>query len=194
LTRCVAPDSQRPGSLWLHDASLSPLQRFEFILKVCGRFVNREFCKTCDIDLRSKKAAVKCVKEKTYKYEHFIKKPGDVYGFIKKLHLEDEPGEVFIAMALSMRNEIIGYSVISRGTLGSAPVDPRSVFQFLLACNAAAGVMVHNHPGGDPEPSSADKGIAKRLVKCGEMLNVNIIDHIVVGDGAFVSLKERGDI
>lgn len=141
------------------------------------------------------KYAVKCVKESSVRYNanRKLNGPCDVYKlFIDVLRADEETVENVWVVALNAKQETIGYTVVSRGGLTRSLVYPQSVFQFLLSCNAMAGVIVHNHPSGDPEPSDGDIDITRRLVKAGKIMGIEIMDHIVIGEYGFVSLKERG--
>ena len=106
--------------------------------------------------------------------------------------LKDEEQEHFIVLCLNTKNEIIARKTISIGTLDQAIVHPRDVFRFAIKNNAARIIAVHNHPSGNPEPSENDKTVTKRLIRSGDILGVEILDHIIVGNDSYVSLRERG--
>jgi DNA repair protein RadC len=108
--------------------------------------------------------------------------------------LRDEPVEVFGILCLTTRYQSICWHTVSRGGLSSASVEPRDVFRpALLAC-AAAIIAAHNHPSGDPTPSPADIALTRRLVTCGELIGIELLDHIVVGAGRYISLREAGHL
>jgi DNA repair protein RadC len=141
------------------------------------------------------KFAVKCVKEASWEYDalHQVKTPDEVYEFARDvMKINEEPAEIFVAIALNKRNGMIGYHIVSRGSLTSAPVHPRNVFQFLLNCNAAFAIVLHNHPSGSANPSDADIDITKRLREAGEIMGVEILDHVIIGENCWVSLKRMG--
>jgi DNA repair protein RadC len=106
--------------------------------------------------------------------------------------LRDEPSEVFAMLCLSTKHRVIGYHEVSRGTLDATLVHPREVFKAALLANAAAIIVAHNHPSGDPTPSSDDAARTARLAAAGEMLGVPLLDHIVIGDARYFSFKEAG--
>ena len=106
--------------------------------------------------------------------------------------LKDEEQEHFIVLCLNTKNEIIARKTISIGTLDQAIVHPRDVFRFAIKNNAARIIAIHNHPSGNPEPSENDKTVTKRLIRSGDILGVEILDHIIVGNDNYVSLRERG--
>lgn len=135
------------------------------------------------------------VKEKVAKYElpKKIGCPEDVYRAITVItSVEEEAQEVFGVLVLNTKNKIVAVHEISRGTLTSSMVHPREVFKPALLHNAAAIVCFHNHPSGDPEPSKEDIKTTKRLVEAGKIMGIEILDHIIVGDDRYTSLKERG--
>jgi DNA repair protein RadC len=106
--------------------------------------------------------------------------------------LQDEPAEVFGILCLTTQHGVIGYHEVSRGQLDCTIVHPREVFKTALLANAAAIILAHNHPSGDPKPSTDDQQLTQRLVDAGLLLGVIVMDHIVVGDGRYVSLRESG--
>ena len=83
-------------------------------------------------------------------------------------------------------------TVVSVGCLTSSLVHPREVFKEALAARAAGLILFHNHPSGDPEPSAEDLALTRRLAQAGQLMGVEVLDHLVLGAGRFVSLKERG--
>ncbi|QSQ10469.1 hypothetical protein H0A61_02877 [Koleobacter methoxysyntrophicus] len=102
--------------------------------------------------------------------------------------------EKFCALYLNSKHKLIKTKTISVGTLNTAVISPREVYQQALRSNAAAVVAVHNHPSGDPTPSREDKDVTKRLAEAGKILNVSFLDHIIIGSSGFCSLKEEGVI
>jgi DNA repair protein RadC len=104
--------------------------------------------------------------------------------------LQDQPGEVFAILCMSTKRRVIAYHEVSRGTLDATLVHPREVFKAALLANAAAIILTHNHPSGDPSPSADDVQLTRRLVDAGALLGVDVLDHIIVGDGRYYSFKE----
>lgn len=101
--------------------------------------------------------------------------------------------EMFGVLALNTRNRVIGFNIVSIGDLNSSIVHPREVFKFAITANAYSLIFVHNHPSGDAEPSSEDVNLTKRLINCGELFGIEVLDHIILGeDDKFVSMKSRG--
>lgn len=99
--------------------------------------------------------------------------------------------ETFHALLLDTRHRLAARVTVSEGTLTSSLVHPREVFGPALRRAAAAVVVAHNHPSGDPEPSAEDRAVTRRLVDAGKLLGVPLVDHVVIGVGAWVSLRER---
>jgi DNA repair protein RadC len=99
---------------------------------------------------------------------------------------------VFHVLSFNMRNVLLADARVAVGTVDSCPVDPREVFRAALASRATCVVLAHNHPSGDPEPSSLDVKLTARLVSGAELMGIRVLDHLVVGDGSYVSFHERG--
>ena len=106
--------------------------------------------------------------------------------------LQHEPSEVFAVLLLSTRHHVIAYHEVARGTLNTVLVTPRDVFRAAIHANASAVIVAHSHPSGDPTPSRDDFELTSRLTAAGVLLGIEVLDHIVVGDGRYVSFKEIG--
>ena len=101
--------------------------------------------------------------------------------------------EAFWVLMLNGKNVVIGVNLVSVGALTAALVHPREVVKPLILGSAAAAILVHNHPSGDPTPSAEDLALTKRLGEVGELVGIRVLDHIVIGhDGAFRSLADDG--
>lgn len=107
-------------------------------------------------------------------------------------HLRGLDRETFWVVLLDVRHGILDLHRVSEGTLTSSLVHPREVFGPALRAGAAATLVAHNHPSGDPEPSSADLEVTRRLEEAGQLLGVPLVDHLVLGGGGCVSLRSRG--
>ena len=99
--------------------------------------------------------------------------------------------EVFKALLMNPKNEVIKTVDVSRGSLDASVALPREVFRQAIRDGAVSVIVCHNHPSGDPEPSRADIALTRRLHESGELIGIALLDHIVFGDGRYVSLKER---
>lgn len=106
--------------------------------------------------------------------------------------LVDARKERFIVVLLDGKNRVMREDMVSEGSLTSSPAHPREVFATAVREAAASIVLVHNHPSGDPEPSPDDVEVTRRLVSVGELLGIRVADHVVVGDGRYVSFLDRG--
>jgi len=101
--------------------------------------------------------------------------------------------EVFVIAMLTIRHRIIGLHTVSVGCLTSSLVHPREVYKPAILAGSAAILAAHSHPSGDPEPSSEDVALTRRLAAAGELLGIELLDHFILGEaGRFVSLRERG--
>lgn len=100
--------------------------------------------------------------------------------------------EHFRALLLNTKNQVLYADRIAVGTLSQSSVHPRELFKNAIKRSAAAVILVHNHPSGDPTPSKEDLDVTKRLARAGEIIGINVLDHVVIGDNKFVSLKASG--
>lgn len=111
---------------------------------------------------------------------------------IARTMLKDTDREQFIVFMLNGKNRVIGANVVSVGSLNASLVHPREVFKPAILQNAAALILVHNHPSGDPEPSAEDRQITLRLCDCGDLFGIKIIDHIILGEHTRFSFLDSG--
>ncbi len=102
-----------------------------------------------------------------------------------------ENREQFVLMALNVQNGIIATRIIAVGSLTAAVVHPREVFREAILYSASAIVVAHNHPSGVPEPSREDKLVTRQLKKCGEIMDIPVLDHVILGENSFYSFKEK---
>ena len=100
--------------------------------------------------------------------------------------------EAFGLLMLTTKNSILGFHVVSIGTLNSSIVHPREIFKAAFLAGAASIILVHNHPSGDPSPSQEDLEVTRRLVDAGNILGIAVRDHIIIGDDCFFSFKNDG--
>lgn len=122
-----------------------------------------------------------------------IHSPEDVYRRIYP-GLRGQKKEKFIELCLDTKNQVIKEDIISIGSLNANIVHPREVFKTALAESAAHIIVAHNHPSGDPSPSKEDIEITKKLVETGKIMGIEVLDHIIIGDGRHFSMKEAGHI
>lgn len=100
--------------------------------------------------------------------------------------------ESFLILCCDVKNRVVAEREITRGTLDASLVHPRDVFGTAVKEAAAAIILVHNHPSGDPEPSAEDIALTRRLADAGDLMGIPVLDHVVIGAGRYVSLAERG--
>jgi DNA repair protein RadC len=120
-----------------------------------------------------------------------IRTPRDVYERMR-LMLRDLPAEEFHVLLLNTQNEILRDLQITRGTVDASLVHPREVFRAAVMESAASLVLVHNHPSGDPTPSDEDLAVTEELRRAGLTLGIEVLDHVIVGEGRYVSFVEAG--
>lgn len=120
-----------------------------------------------------------------------INDPKAVYRVVHPL-VRDLDREHFYCLHLSARHALLEIDLVSVGSLSASIVHPREVFRRAIAGSAAAVILAHNHPSGDPEPSEDDREITRRLAEAGKILGIEVLDHIVVSNGNFVSFRELG--
>ncbi|UCE63485.1 MAG: DNA repair protein RadC [Nitrospirota bacterium] len=106
--------------------------------------------------------------------------------------LRDLRHEVFKVILLDTKHCIIRDSTVSKGSLTLSIVHPREVFNLAVRASAAAVIFLHNHPSGDPFPSDEDRTLTKRLVEAGNLLGIRVLDHLIIGDGKYVSFADQG--
>ena len=111
-----------------------------------------------------------------------------------KASLAGNADECLELIFLSVRNTIIGTEVVSQGSLDRVSVSPRKIVERALAAKAAALILVHNHPSGDPTPSMEDVVLTKEVARAAALLGITVHDHIIIGKGAHYSLKANGKI
>lgn len=120
-----------------------------------------------------------------------LESPQDTLNFLQA-SLRDRAYEVFCCLFLDNRHRVLAFEELFRGTLNGTAVYPREIVKRALALNAAAVILVHNHPSGMAEPSRADEVLTQRLKEALSLVEVRVLDHIVVGDGETVCFSERG--
>ncbi len=129
--------------------------------------------------------------KETIEKQSAITSPHDTRQFLKS-QLRDHSYEVFAAIFLDNRHQVIKFEELFRGTIDGASVYPREVVKKALEYNAAAMIVAHNHPSGIAEPSHADEQITQRLNKALALVDIRLLDHLVIGEGEVISLAERG--
>ena len=122
-----------------------------------------------------------------------LRSPSDVFAHMEP-YAERETAESFWLLPLNSQHQLIGAgpTVITRGILNSSLVHPREVFCAAIVAGAAAVILTHNHPSGDPTPSPDDRTVTEQLVAAGKLLDIPVHDHVIIGQGRYVSFAEAG--
>jgi DNA repair protein RadC len=122
-----------------------------------------------------------------------VRGAADVVALVREeLRLREQ--ECLAAVFLDARNQVLRMRILTVGTLTGSPAHPREVFKEALAQGCASVILCHNHPSGDPTPSRDDVALTGRMVKAGEVMGIPVLDHIIIGGGRYVSLKEAGQM
>ncbi len=171
--------TQFGGLLWLKDAALEELMS----IKGIGQAKAVQIAATVELGRR--------ISNLTYDDRFVIRSPEDGANYVMN-DMRFLTQEHFVCLYLSTKNQVIHKQTVFIGSLNASIVHPREVFKEAFRRSAASIICFHNHPSGDPSPSREDIEVTKRLVKCGELLGIKVLDHIIIGDKKFVSLKEKG--
>lgn len=131
--------------------------------------------------------------EEPSKQRFVIRSPKDVADYVMP-RLRYEKKEHFMVMLLNTKNHVLATPIISIGSLNASIVHPREVFREAIRYSAASVILIHNHPSGDPTPSQEDKLVTSKLVQAGTLMDIAVLDHIIIGDSKYISIKEEGMI
>lgn len=172
------------------------LQRFTS-LQTLAMATTAELCDLPGIG-PAKAAELQGVFELARRYQSISLKPGDRYTSSSEVfshyhaRLRERKKEVFISLLLDSKNRLIREICVSEGSLNASLVHPREVFSPAVRESAAAVLFIHNHPSGDPAPSREDLELTRRLREAGELMGIRVLDHIIIGNGQYVSFADRG--
>jgi DNA repair protein radc len=173
--------------------SISPKDRIgETLLKEWGTLTNLyQNIDAADLTPRQRKV-LSAAKQVLFVREErpLIQSPADTAALLADLKTEIQ--EHFIVLVLDRRNRILERVNLYKGNASSIQVRPGEIFRKAIILNASAIIIAHNHPSGDPTPSPDDVAVTRAVVAAGKILDVDVLDHIVIGIDGFVSLKERG--
>ena len=203
------PTSERPRER-LQKLGVAALSAQEILALILGRGISGESVMVTAQRLLSqfgnlkgiglaKAAQIKAAFELANRLEDYaeardkplVKTPEEVVNLVRS-RLQDKKKEYFLAILLDTRNRPIKVSEISVGSLDSSIVHPREVFKEAISASAASVIFAHNHPSGDPTASEDDIELTKRLAEVGEIMGIDVLDHIVIGDKKYLSLKREG--
>ncbi len=120
-----------------------------------------------------------------------ILQPADAHEILAT-YLAGADRENLVVLMMDTKHKVIGINTVGVGTLSGTLIHPREVFKPAILANAAAIIMAHNHPSGDPEPSPEDISVTKQIAEAGKVLCISVLDHIIVGDERFYSFQDHG--
>jgi len=120
-----------------------------------------------------------------------VRSSRDAAGILRSF-LDGADREYVVALLLDARNRVHALNVVAIGTLTSAFVHPRELFKLACLANAASVILGHNHPSGNPSPSPEDMEMSRRLSQAGDLMGIKVLDHIILGDGEYVSFADKG--
>jgi len=136
--------------------------------------------------------SLRMVKESSLLYkDRNVRSPQDGYKLFKQF-LGELDREYFVVMCLDVKNQPTAINVCHIGSLNASIVHPREVMKTAIMSNSASIIVAHNHPSGKPEPSQEDIDVTKRLAEAGKILGIELMDHLIIGEDTFISLKEKG--
>lgn len=179
--RILKGDGSKSGLAYIADASIEELSKIKGI----------GLAKSVQI-----KAAVELgrrISSYTQRDIITINTPKDVKNLVME-EMRFLEKEHFRVILLNIKNQLISIEDISVGSLNSSIVHPREVFKPAIKRSSASMILVHNHPSGDPTPSVEDIDITKRLIEAGKILGIEVLDHVIIGNGNYISIKEKGII
>lgn len=178
--RVLSLSENNGGLAFLHDLSVEELRKTRGIGKVKALQIKA-------VMELSKRASASLINNNRVT----IKSPVEVSTLLMEemRHLKKE---VFKIILLNTKNHIIKYLNVSVGSLNSSIVHPREVFSEAVKVGCSGMLLAHNHPSGDPEPSREDIETTQRLVNAGNILGIKVLDHVIIGDGRYISFKEQG--
>lgn len=138
--------------------------------------------------------SIKLVKSKTIPYggAGISINNASIAADVARLYYRGTDREVFSVLLLNTKNQLIGANIVSVGNLNSSLVHPREVFKPAILANAFEVILIHNHPSGDPTPSRADIEITRRMIQAGDLLDIKVVDHVIIAEDRYVSMRERG--
>lgn len=136
-----------------------------------------------------KMVSIRLVDDPPIYSEEIVQSPNDAVQLLLK-EFESVDRELFFVLNLQTNGQVINVNIASMGTLNSCILSPREIFKASILSNAASVVLMHNHPSGDCTPSKQDVLVTKRLVACGELIGITVLDHIILGRGTYLSMKE----
>ena len=136
-----------------------------------------------------KMVSIRLVDDPPIYSEEKVQNPKDAVQLLLK-EFDSVDRELFFVLNLQTNGQVINVNIASMGTLNNCILSPREIFKASILSNAASVVLMHNHPSGDCTPSKQDVLVTERLVACGELIGITVLDHIILGRGTYLSMKE----
>ena len=131
------------------------------------------------------------VKEQEFKYNHKICSTSDLVDFIMNvLNINNEAQEVVYLLSLNSKNQLVSFTEIARGGINMCNISQNEIFKNVLLSNCNKFILTHNHPSGDPTPSKNDIEITKKILNSSKILNIEFLDHLVIGDNEYKSIMK----
>jgi DNA repair protein RadC len=137
--------------------------------------------------------ALNLVQERAATEDDFMTSPSQTFDYFRLFYADRQEREHFALMLLDSQHRVLECSVIFSGTIDGASIYPREILKAALYANAAAVILAHNHPSGQPEPSAADKRITERIKSALALLDIRVLDHVIVGDSCY-SFAQSGEL
>lgn len=137
---------------------------------------------------------IRLVRESSFLYgKRRVNSPIEAYE-LGKILMEETDREQLLVCCLDTKNQPLNLHIVSIGSLNASIVHPREVFKAAILSNAASIILYHNHPSGDPIPSSEDQNATERIRDCGKLMGIDLLDHIILGEDTYYSMREKGDL
>ena len=177
-------------SMTAEDGVYSQLARCHRVEEIMGKYEVTD--EQASAVLAAMELGKRIVQAGTLSREH-ITSPGDAARFLMG-RMRNDSHEKFAVVLLNTKNKVLRVQQIAEGSLTSAVVHPREVYAPAIVNHAACIIVAHNHPSGDPYPSTEDRNLTTALEKAGDLIGIPLLDHMIIGDGTYYSFKEHGDI
>lgn len=177
-------------SMTAEDGVYSQLARCHRVEEIMGKYEVTD--EQASAVLAAMELGKRIVQAGTLDREH-IASPGDAARFLMG-RMRNETHEKFVVVLLNTKNRVIHVQQVAEGSLTSAVVHPREVYAPAIVNHAACIMVAHNHPSGDPYPSTEDRNLTTALAEVGNVVGIPLLDHIVIGDGQYYSFKEHGGV
>ncbi|HEY4554153.1 MAG TPA: DNA repair protein RadC [Bacillaceae bacterium] len=171
--------TQFGGLGWLKDAALEEMTR----MKGIGQAKAIQIAAAVELGRR--------ISNLSYDDRYVIRSPEDGANYVMN-DMRFLKQEHFVCLYLNTKNQVLHRETVFIGSLNASIVHPREVFREAFRRSAASIICFHNHPSGDPSPSREDIDVTRRLVECGKLIGIEVLDHVIIGDLKYVSMKEKG--